>query len=504
MQYRHASSSRYPVPQARAHATRKKRSDYNFLASNRLMVDQRTAAQRNKLVYRKLYHVDAQVVKQHREAVRTQLETNIHHLPRDVVMAAFFGLKRGNHGAKWRRTLRMTRTFHSLSKDRLVVHAFFEYLKSDEWKQKLASTFSAGEQQTLQRCRSSWLLESSFQACFERFLKKPKHMQRHAENFWRFALIHRNDAAVPMAWDHYQQYLPVTKSMLVERTDAERAAALEAQIPSRRFVHTTRNAALRALYEDYCAKEATKEPLGGRDRGRPVKLGRLRAVTLLPHLKQALKERQVIAKMFLCFFETPEAKLFNSGVSNFVQIQRFRHVAGKGGLRPKRAVVKSWFKQFKNLSANEKRSYYGIPPRYLDRPTNGYLLFLQHCHLEKQRELREAMAAAGLESHVLPKYPRIEVLQFARLKWKLLNDVQRCTFEFPFPVSIAPIRPNRAPFHRFLVEQTRLLAPPLGRTGRTPKWFLTDCQNRWRALAAADKNRYDTDEEVRVMFPLVE
>jgi hypothetical protein len=295
--------------------------------------------------------------------------------------------------------------------------------------------------------------------------------------------------------------------MLVERSEKERAEeVLASKIPTRRFVHAARNKVLREMFDEYVkSPAASAAPLGGLDRGRPVHLGALKRIPLLPHLTKLLREQQVVAKMFLCFFQTPEAKLFNSGVSNYVQIQRFQYIVANGGLRPVRKMMLKWFRMFKKLPAEERRACYGIPPRSLERPTNGFQLFLRHYHREKQHQLRRSdetgKADGAAPSPVV--YLRAEEFKEARKLWKQLNDTQRCTFEFPFPISIAPIRPNRLPFHRFLVEQTRILAPPLGRTGRTPLWFCQECRNRWRALPALEKNRYDTDEEVRVLFPLV-
>ncbi|CUG89216.1 Hypothetical protein, putative [Bodo saltans] len=511
-QRRHVKVTPYPVPVSRKPPRRKKNSNFDFLSGKRLLhgLTGGTHADRNKVVYRNANHHDARAAKQHRLAVKEMLESQIHYLPRDVVVEAFLGFsKRKDANIKWRRSIRKTRTFHSLTKDRLVVHAFFAYLESPQWKQQLTSTFSPKEQQRLERCRSSWLLEPQFMLPVRRYLKDPKRMEKHADPFWRYAILHRNDKAVPMAWDHYKAVLPVTKAMLVERKETERAEeVLASTIPTRRFIHSARNKVLRQMFDDYVkSPAASAPPVGGHDRGRPAYLGALKRIPLLPHLQKLLREQQVVAKMFLCFFQTPEAKLFNSGVSNYIQVQRFQYMVANGGLRPPRKLMLRSYRAFKKLSPEDRRPYYGIPPRSLERPTNGFLLFLRHYHREKLARLAQEGQQQpnnnNSSSNGPPSYVRSEELKVARKVWKQLNDTQKCAFEFPFPVSIAPIRPNRLPFHRFLVEQTRILAPPLGRTGRTPLWFCTECRNRWRNLSAADKNRYDTDEEVKVLFPLV-
>lgn len=509
-----SSRARYPTPHSKVPGIRKKRSNFDFLTSARMLGPRLSHADRNKLVYRKAEHVDITAVKEHREEVRRYLERNITLLPKDVVMTAFLGKQnRKEPNTVWARTVRKTRLLHGLAKDRLFVHAFFTFLESEGWRQRLkGGYFTKREQRMLLSCRSSWFLTSDFTLPIRRYAKNPAHMQRHATSFWRFCLIHRNDPSIPMAWDHYKTVLPVDKSVIVEVHNEAKAQSLFASIATRRYEHTERtNALLQRFQEMFCATHLAQKPgqsdwkfncMCQQERKRVRKA--LRRVPLLPHLQRLLQEQRVVAKMLLCFFETPEAKLFNSGVANYVQVSRLRHIVANGGMRPPRARYMEWFGEFKRLPTDARRPYYGIPPRSLLRPTNGFHLFVRHYHAHKTAlRSRQAERCDPVEGKNDIEHRRASELREARGIWKAMTDTQKCSFEFPFPVSIAPMRPNRIPFHRFLLEESRLRAPPLSRHGKVPRWFFKECQSKWRSLPAAEKNRFDTDEEVRQLFPLV-
>lgn len=467
----------YPVPRSTVAHVKSKRSNFNFLTSHRMFpLRDSDAAMRNKQVYRRVYHTDVAAIKQHREAVRDFISRSVTLLPLDVVTTAFLGYLKRRDGKLWRRTVRKTRSLHGQTKDRLVVHAFFRFLESKQWRVYQEANLSPTERKLLKECRPSWVLDHNFVFASRQHhtgAVKPEKMSP----LFAFSLIHRNHPRVPMAWDHYEKLLPVTVRDLVERRDTnnEELKRLTSETPRRRFHPVVRSSVLTAMLKEYVRRRH-----GGNTK---AAVKQLRA-EYPAHFNRFLREQRVVAKLMYAFSTTPEAKMFNSGVQNYVQIQRLLLMIANGGMRPSRQQTRQLYRQYKRLPLSQRVSYFGIPPRFTLRPTCGFQLFAKHIALHRQ--------SGGKTS-----------LSIAQQTWRRMSPVQRAAFDFVFPVSIAAVRSSRLPFQKFLYEQTDLLKPPMSRTGRRPQWFYREVMAKWRALPAAEKNRYDDNSEIKAMFPLV-
>lgn len=533
--YASAATGLYPTPHvSRPFRRRSKRSDFNFLTSARMFRTPRRGAslETNRILYRKVLHRDVAYVKEHREQVRNALILGIHLLPVDVCVEAFLGKRGGRrrhaeNRANWHRVIRKSRMFHSLTKDRLVVSAFAAFEHSDRFKDLLDGKLdresgiqlSKEEASLVKASRPSWHMDTHTLYQLRRYLSGTKATLSPTT----MCYIHfRNDSRVPHAWDHYRALLPVTRADLVEIKDKEGAKRLQAQTPHRRFDHVERVAALKQVIADeirttYHGNRAAALAAWGRH-----------AKT---SFSQMLREQRAIAKMLYVFYTTKEAMLFNSGHSNFLQRQRLRymfdaafgkvatnvhcrsipptfwaqvpassppssssHCRGRRraitpgvGMPPGMRVMHRWSRVYQSIPNEHRVPFFGIPPRFVTRPTCGFQLFLRHYRL---------LVCGGVQG--------LATVRAARASWRTLSPMQRSVFDFPFPVSIAPTTVERLPFQRYLKEQTSLLNPPISRTGRRPKSFFREVVLRWKALPGAEKNRYDTDAEIRPMFPLVQ
>mmetsp|Transcript_71285 Transcript_71285/g.82930 ORF Transcript_71285/g.82930 Transcript_71285/m.82930 type:complete len:618 (+) Transcript_71285:85-1938(+) len=558
-QRRGISSASYPSPASRTPRRRSKRSDFNFLTRSPMIKVRRqrgSSVHSNRRTYRKIMHTDVAASKNHREAVRDMLLRDITLLPVDVCVEIFLGKRKGCTGprAKWHRTVGKSRNVHPLTKDRLMVSAFSAFEKSSRFQSLMSGQQDAesGVGLTAKECRliaasrSSWHLDGQFWSEVRNFLRGRDRLKRSL----MIGVLYRNDARVPHAWDHYSPYLPVRKADILEKHEycSERLAKLKLQTPNRRFIHKERKTALmRAALDDI-------QTIFHGNSTEAVSKWKQQFPASLAHM---LEEQRAIAKMLFVFYTSKEAMMFSSGLTNFLQRQRLRfffdptfrntekdhgadyafwssspmvrvadsppppssfvvrgasfvlplsvgrnsrsrrttrrhaicNVSGVPpgiGVPPGLAFSKLMSKVYQSIPDEHRLPFYGIPPRFVTRPTCGFHLFVRHY----RQSVRGGVTGR-------------KTLADAQAAWRTLTPIQRAVFDFPFPVSVAQTSSDRLPFQRFLHEQTALLQPQLSRTGRRPKSFYQTVMTRWRTLSAAEKNRYDTDCDIRPMFPLV-